>query len=95
MVLLAELVLGGTFSQVPEVLWGCRIHPAHIGGGTAGDVQREMRPGRRARAGAMRSGQLAGYVAAIGRAHVGLGAKTACLAAVLSRGLGTALGGGE
>jgi glycosyltransferase involved in cell wall biosynthesis len=94
-VLLAELALGGPFRQIPEVLWSCRIHPTHVGGGTAADVQRAMRPGRRARVGAMRSGQLAGYVAAIGRAPPGVGAKAACLAAVLDRGLTSLRGGGE
>jgi hypothetical protein len=89
-VLLAELALTGTFVEVPEELWGCRIHPDHLGGRSAADVMRAMRPDWQGRSTWQHGRQLAGYLRAIERSDLGPRSRAICLSALsgrLARGL--------
>ncbi len=94
-VLLSELVLQGPFIEVPDILWSCRIHPSHIGGASAADVRRAMRPSWSTRVESMRLDQLRGYLGAVSRSGLGAKAKLDCLAALVGRGLVATAGGGD
>jgi glycosyltransferase involved in cell wall biosynthesis len=86
-VLLAELALHGRFCELPEVLWSCRIHPAHLGALPPSELERRLRrPGPRPPVSTMRFDQLRGYVSAIRRAPIGAHDRLRCLRALLERG---------
>jgi glycosyltransferase involved in cell wall biosynthesis len=85
-VLLAELVLHGPFREVPQTLWGCRIHPQHLGGLDPAVLEGALRGRRSPRIRRMRVDQLLGYLGGIRRAPIGWGERAGCVRALVGRG---------